>query len=55
VAPSADPARAALENRRAHARTASLIVAAAGAGLVAVLVLAAVVLRRGRRRGWRPA
>ncbi len=55
VRPSADPSLVALENRRAHARTASLIVAAVGAGLVAVLVLAALILRRGRRRGWRPA
>ncbi len=52
---SADPALVALENRRAHARTASLIVAAAGGGLVAVMVLTALILRRGRRRGWHPA
>ena len=33
----------------------ALIVAAAGAGMVLLVGLVAGVLRRGRRRGWRPA
>jgi type VII secretion-associated serine protease mycosin len=51
----ANPALVAREHRRDRARTASLIVAAAGVGLVVILVAAAAILRRGRRRGWRPA
>jgi subtilisin family serine protease len=51
----ADPAVVALERRRARSREMALVFAAAGAGLVLLLGAAAVVVRRGRRRGWRPA
>jgi membrane-anchored mycosin MYCP len=50
-----DPAVLALRARRAHARTMSLVVAAVGAGVVVLVGILAVVVRRGRRRGWRPA
>jgi type VII secretion-associated serine protease mycosin len=50
-----DPAVLALQARRAHARTMSLVVAAVGAGVVVLVGILAVVVRRGRRRGWRPA
>lgn len=53
--PVADPAVAAREDRRERARTVSLIVAGAGLGLVAALITGAQIVRRGRRRGWRPA
>jgi hypothetical protein len=33
----------------------SLVAAAIGAGVVALVGVFAIVLRRGRRRGWRPA
>jgi subtilisin family serine protease len=50
-----DPAAVALRARRDRARDRALSVGAAGAGAVTVAGLLAVVLRRGRRRGWRPA
>jgi membrane-anchored mycosin MYCP len=50
-----DPAAIALAHRRADAQNLSLILAAAGAGVVLLVVLAAAAVRRGRRRGWRPA
>jgi hypothetical protein len=50
-----DPAVLALRARRAHARTMSLVAAAIGAGIVVLAGILAVVVRRGRRRGWRPA
>jgi type VII secretion-associated serine protease mycosin len=49
-----DPAAVALQARRAHARDTALVAAAVGAALVAVVALLAAVVRRGRRRGWRP-
>ena len=55
VLPADGPAAVALRVRRDRARDRALIVGAAGAGAVTVAGLLAVVLRRGRRRGWRPA
>ena len=55
VVHSADPAAAARQARRGEARDRALISGAAGAGLAALAGLVAAVLRRGRRRGWRPA
>ena len=52
---SADPAAVALRERRGESQRTALIVAAAGAGMALLAVLVAGVLRRGRRRGWRPA
>ncbi|MEU7905414.1 type VII secretion-associated serine protease mycosin [Actinoplanes sp. NPDC049118] len=49
-----DPATVALTARRARAQDLSLVVAAVGAGVVVLGVVAAAALRRGRRRGWRP-
>lgn len=50
-----DPEAAALAARRAHSRQMALSFAAIGAGLVILLAAAALILRRGRERGWRPA
>jgi membrane-anchored mycosin MYCP len=50
-----DPAVVAFQARRQRAQEMSLIVAAIGAGVVVLVGLLAMVLRRGRRRGWRPA
>lgn len=50
-----DPSTILLRERRESARQSALLVAAAGLGVVLVLGVGAVVLRRGRRRGWRPA
>jgi type VII secretion-associated serine protease mycosin len=50
-----DPSAIALRERRASSQDTALLVAAAGLGVVLLLGLGAVVLRRGRRRGWRPA
>jgi membrane-anchored mycosin MYCP len=50
-----DPAAVAQQARRARAQDLSLVVAAVGAGVVVLVVVAAAALRRGRRRGWRPA
>jgi type VII secretion-associated serine protease mycosin len=55
VVPAGDPAVVALRRRRAVARERALVVGAAGVGVVVLAGLAAGVLRRGRRRGWRPA
>jgi type VII secretion-associated serine protease mycosin len=50
-----DPVAVAQAARRAHAQDMSLVAAAVGGGIVALVGLFAIVLRRGRRRGWRPA
>jgi type VII secretion-associated serine protease mycosin len=50
-----DPVAVALAARRAHAEDMSLVAAAIGAGIVALVGVFAIVFRRGRRRGWRPA
>lgn len=50
-----DPAALARAARRADARRTSLWMALGGAGLVVAIGAAAIVLRRGRRRGWVPA
>jgi type VII secretion-associated serine protease mycosin len=50
-----DPGAAALADRREHSQRMALWFAGAGAGLVALLAAAALIMRRGRSRGWRPA
>jgi subtilisin family serine protease len=50
-----DPAAVALRQRRERAEQRALVAGAAGAGVAVLAGLAAGVLRRGRRRGWRPA
>jgi type VII secretion-associated serine protease mycosin len=50
-----DSAAIALARRREHAQAMALVLAAAGAGLVLLLAASAVIVRRGRRRGWQPA
>ncbi len=50
-----DPAAVARAARRADAQNSALTMAAIGAGAVLVIAIAAIVLRRGRRRRWRPA
>jgi membrane-anchored mycosin MYCP len=50
----ADPAAVALAARRAHARDMAMVFAAVGAGAALLIGAAVVVVRRGRRRGWRP-
>jgi len=50
-----DPAVAALQARRDRAQDRSLVVGAAGLTLAVLAVVAVGVVRRGRRRGWRPA
>jgi len=50
-----DPATVALRERRDHAQDMSLVAAAAGGGLVVLIGLGVMVVRRGRRRDWRPA
>jgi membrane-anchored mycosin MYCP len=50
-----DPAAVALQERRARAERMSMVAAAVGGGVVALVGMTAIVLRRGRRRGWRPA
>jgi membrane-anchored mycosin MYCP len=50
-----DPAIAALEQRRRHTRSKALIVGGTGIGLAVLVTALAVVIPRGRRRGWRPA
>jgi type VII secretion-associated serine protease mycosin len=55
VVPGDDPAVVALRQRRDRAQDRALLVGAAGAGVAVLAGLAAGVLRRGRRRGWRPA
>jgi subtilisin family serine protease len=52
VGQTGGPAAAAV---RAHAVNLGLIVAGIGAGAAALAGLLAAVMRRGRRRGWRPA
>ncbi|WP_200208913.1 type VII secretion-associated serine protease mycosin [Micromonospora coerulea] len=51
----ADPAAAAQRARRAAARQRALLVAGATGTTAGLVVLLAVVLPRGARRGWRPA
>jgi membrane-anchored mycosin MYCP len=50
-----DPAAVARAARRAGAQRSSMLMAVGGLGAVLVIGAAAVVLRRGRGRGWRPA
>ncbi|WP_433290807.1 type VII secretion-associated serine protease mycosin [Actinoplanes sp. CA-030573] len=50
-----DPAAEALASRRAHSQDMALWIAAVGAGLVLLMVAAALIVRRGRERRWRPA
>jgi len=50
-----DPAALALQARRDRAQDRSLVVGAAGLGLALLAAVAVGVVRRGRRRGWRPA
>jgi membrane-anchored mycosin MYCP len=50
-----DPAALALQARRARARDMALLVAAIGAGTVVLAGVLTGIVRRGRRRGWRPA
>ncbi|WP_203725608.1 type VII secretion-associated serine protease mycosin [Paractinoplanes durhamensis] len=50
-----DPAAEALAARRAKAQDAALLFAGIGGGLVLLIGIAAVIIRQGRRRGWRPA
>ncbi|MCU7722565.1 type VII secretion-associated serine protease mycosin [Actinoplanes sp. KI2] len=50
-----DPAAVALADRRAQSQRMALWFAAGGAGLVVLLAAAALIVRRGRSRGWRPA
>ena len=52
---TADPARQAMDVRRARSRSSALLLAAIGAGAVPLIALTAIVVRRGQRRGWRPA
>jgi type VII secretion-associated serine protease mycosin len=53
--PTADPAVAAMQHRRAQTRATALRLAAVGLGMTAVVVLIAVVVPRGRHRRWSPA
>jgi type VII secretion-associated serine protease mycosin len=55
VRQAADPAEPAFRDRRGEAQREALIVAAAGTGAALLAGLMAGVLRRGRRRSWRPA
>ena len=50
-----DPAAAARAERREQSQQMALWFAAIGAGLVVLLAAAALIARRGRHRGWRPA
>jgi membrane-anchored mycosin MYCP len=50
-----DPAAEALAARRARSQDAALLFAGIGAGAVLLLAVAAIVVRAGRRRGWRAA
>ncbi len=51
---SDNPAVVALRERRARSQDTALVVAGAGVGGAVLLAVAALVLRRGRRRGWQP-
>jgi membrane-anchored mycosin MYCP len=50
-----DPAAVAQAARRADARRESMLMAVGGVGAVFVIGAAAIVMRQGRRRGWKPA
>jgi subtilisin family serine protease len=50
-----DPAAVALQARRARSQDRAMIVGSAGIGIAVLAGLTAVVIRRGRRPGWRPA
>jgi type VII secretion-associated serine protease mycosin len=50
-----DPAVLALQARRDHSQAKALVLAAVGGGVVLLAGILTVVVRRGRRRGWRPA
>jgi membrane-anchored mycosin MYCP len=54
-ATSANPNAAAARQARAHTQQRALRLAAAGGGIAAIVVLCAVIIPRGHRRGWRPA
>jgi membrane-anchored mycosin MYCP len=53
--PTTDPAVAAAERRRSEAWSRSLRYAGTGGVVVLLTVAAALIIPRGRRRGWRPA
>jgi type VII secretion-associated serine protease mycosin len=55
VMPAGDPQAEARAARRAGSHRAAMLFAAVGGGLVLLIGVAAVVIRQGRRRGWRPA
>jgi type VII secretion-associated serine protease mycosin len=50
-----DPALAARDERRARSRDRAVLFAAVGTGLVLLVGAGALIVRRGRRRGWEPA
>ena len=50
-----DPAAIALQARRAEAEDRSLVIGVAGLALALLAAVTVGVIRRGRRRGWRPA
>jgi membrane-anchored mycosin MYCP len=52
--PGEDPVAAALQARRDRAQDRSLIIAAIGAGITALLVIVVLVVPAGRRRRWLP-
>jgi type VII secretion-associated serine protease mycosin len=49
-----DPAALAVVQRREHSQNVALVLAAVAAGLVLLIAVVAVVVRRGCKRGWRP-
>ena len=50
-----DPAAAARQRRQEESRRLALTIGAAGTALAVLLGMVTTVVRRGRRRGWRPA
>jgi cytochrome c biogenesis protein CcdA len=50
-----DPAAAALAARRARSEDRALLFGAFGMGAALLLGAVALIVRRGRQRGWRPA
>jgi subtilisin family serine protease len=55
VVHAADPAAVAVRQRRGEAQRRALLAGAAGAAVVLLAGVTAAAVRRGRRRGWRPA